>query len=425
MEHFKIIILFFLLAIFLTGCKANIASESGMISSDPITSEDNKEVLSHDSPSAIKVLPSPSIVSSDNKPFLKKVEEDTFGERDIYDEYEFANTLPTVKELSDYLECNIKFHNLRTISNMQLWILYPNEDLKVAGETKLLAYQVSVEDENEWDYYGVDKNTGYIYRWKSTLTEKPEIVATKDVFPTAKSALIYFRYRFVNAMTFTVPFEFELIESDPPFYMSQTLSFNENKTSTYFIEIENENDDSFTIHSYEVVMDTPEEGHTATGYWMKVYKNGFLADIILENKWIVTSDYQPNLAEWTFSNYEEPNLDEWIGNYSFYEYCPPNQNMVYQISIYRQYDLYLAKIEIDGFQTLTRKLTRVVGDENHIDLVFEKYLEDDIDLLYSYNHYRQGDIFLSLSRTDSEIYTTWGKWTPLLLSNYDSGIYLA
>jgi len=117
-------------------------------------------------------------------------------------------------------------------------------------------------------------------------------------------------------------------------------------------------------------------------------------------------------------------LNEWAGEYYFYEYAPTDQNMIYYISIYEESGVYFALIEIDGFQTQTRKLAKVVGNKNNIDLVFEQYLEDDTDMRYPENQYKQGDVILSLSQKDSEIYTTWGKWKPLLQANYNSGVYL-
>ena len=107
-----------------------------------------------------------------------------------------------------------------------------------------------------------------------------------------------------------------------------------------------------------------------------------------------------------------PNLDSWVGNYTFSEFASPNQNMFYEISIYNEDNNYYAKISIDGFQTMSRLQTKVLGDVSTIKLLFYKYLPDN-----SLEPYNEGNTLLSFTKKNSDIYTSWGKIQPVLDSN--------
>lgn len=111
-------------------------------------------------------------------------------------------------------------------------------------------------------------------------------------------------------------------------------------------------------------------------------------------------------------------LESWTGEYSFSEFCPPNQNMFFSITIYRENSHYLAKISVDGFQTLKRLSANVVGDENSIRLEFLEYLPENI-----YEIYNKGDILLEFKRENSKLITVWGKIGPLLIENDKPGVY--
>ncbi|MFW6016143.1 MAG: DUF5991 domain-containing protein [bacterium] len=109
-------------------------------------------------------------------------------------------------------------------------------------------------------------------------------------------------------------------------------------------------------------------------------------------------------------------LESWVGEYEFSEFAPPDQNKFYEISLYKENSNYYADISIDGFQTIIRLQTKVIGDENSINLVFEKYLPDNL-----FESYNKGDILLSFEKENSEIYTSWGEIKPMLESNEKSG----
>ncbi|MCP3772181.1 DUF5991 domain-containing protein [Paenibacillus sp. MZ04-78.2] len=109
-------------------------------------------------------------------------------------------------------------------------------------------------------------------------------------------------------------------------------------------------------------------------------------------------------------------LESWVGEYEFSEYAPPNQNMFYQISIYKEGKSYYAKIDIDGFQTMERLQAQVEGDGKAIKIIFDKYLPDNL-----WEPYQPGDILLRLEKTDSALNTFWEKIQPMLKDQGESG----
>ncbi len=111
-------------------------------------------------------------------------------------------------------------------------------------------------------------------------------------------------------------------------------------------------------------------------------------------------------------------LESWVGDYTFSEFIPPDENMFYSVSIYRENNSYYAKINIDGYQTLKRLQAKVNGDTNSIKLIFDKYLPDN-----TYESYNVGDILITFEKTNAGIKTSWGKLTPIDDENKKSGIY--
>lgn len=115
---------------------------------------------------------------------------------------------------------------------------------------------------------------------------------------------------------------------------------------------------------------------------------------------------------------KETSLATWVGEYSFSEYAPPDQNMFYSITIYYEDNNYFAKISIDGFQRIKRLLAKVSGDTNSIKLEFLKYLPDN-----RFESYKQGEVLLSLEKRGSKLITHWGEIQPLVLENEKAGEY--
>lgn len=110
------------------------------------------------------------------------------------------------------------------------------------------------------------------------------------------------------------------------------------------------------------------------------------------------------------------NLESWIGDYKFSEFAPPDENMFYSISIYKANNEYYAKISIDGFQTIKRMQAKISGDQNSIELIFDKYLPDN-----RFEPYQAGDLLISFKLENSTLYTIWGKIQPMIKSNNKAG----
>ena len=117
----------------------------------------------------------------------------------------------------------------------------------------------------------------------------------------------------------------------------------------------------------------------------------------------------------------DDSLNTWIGEYGFEEFETDDINgqplmMGYKIAIFKEKEDYYVIIYIDGFQTKQRMIAKVIRDNETIKLVFEMYLPDNI-----HEPYKKGDVLLSLKKERSEIYTYWGKLTPMLIKNNASG----
>jgi hypothetical protein len=157
----------------------------------------------------------------------------------------------------------------------------------------------------------------------------------------------------------------------------------------------------------------------ADGKLLLKKKNGRDADSFFESFTAVFErldiDLQYDWHEW----------DEWIGDYYFYEYAPPDQNMVYGISITKhpEWQVLSAYIEIDGFQTEIRQQARVVGNANYIELVCDSYLTGLTDMDVSSNQFSDGEIILTFTRKGNDTYTAWGTLEPMLPDNSAPGIY--
>ncbi len=108
----------------------------------------------------------------------------------------------------------------------------------------------------------------------------------------------------------------------------------------------------------------------------------------------------------------ELDKSSWIGKYNFYEYCPPNINMNYDIKIFKESDVYYANIFINGFQTNQCVKAKVSGDNNAIKFIFDSYLPGN-----AYKRYKKGETLLSLKKDASKILTKWGKIGPILPKN--------
>jgi hypothetical protein len=132
---------------------------------------------------------------------------------------------------------------------------------------------------------------------------------------------------------------------------------------------------------------------------------------------ISTETKQSETTETKQSETTDP-LESWVGVYKFSEFAEPDQNRWYSIDIFKENDLFYAKININGIQTLIRIKAIVEGDKEHIDILFDKYMPDNIIEIYS-----AGDLLLKLEKIDNEIYTEWVNLKPMIIKNKERGIY--
>ena len=148
-------------------------------------------------------------------------------------------------------------------------------------------------------------------------------------------------------------------------------------------------------------------------------KNGAGADSFFES---FTAVYERLDVDIEYDQYE---WDEWIGDYSFYEYAPPDQNMDYSLSIKKhpEYSSLYAQLEINGFQTETRLQAYIMGNANYIEIIYSSYLTGLMDSPSHRDEFRECEIILALYKKDGEIYTKWGGLPPLRLDNGEPGVY--
>ena len=131
---------------------------------------------------------------------------------------------------------------------------------------------------------------------------------------------------------------------------------------------------------------------------------------------LINSDHANTLPSQPVEEFSS--LETWIGEYSFSEYAPPNQNMFYLVTIYSEGNNFFAQFSIDGFQRIERLSAKVSGDSNSIYFEFLTYLPDNM-----LEPYEEGDILLSFKKTDSKLITSWEKLQPLLFENREAGEY--
>jgi len=115
--------------------------------------------------------------------------------------------------------------------------------------------------------------------------------------------------------------------------------------------------------------------------------------------------------------YDWYDRDEWIGEYAFYELTPPDDYSGYHISIYKENDWLESNLQITGFNAMSRRRTQVVGNPNYAEVVFAEYKWNQTDL------FDMGDVMLTLTKRDGELYTAWSKLQPMLSGNTAPGVY--
>lgn len=105
-----------------------------------------------------------------------------------------------------------------------------------------------------------------------------------------------------------------------------------------------------------------------------------------------------------------------IGNYSYDEYAPPDEGWVYDLEMYQEGNQLKAKLNIDGFQTLTRILADVVKNNDNLNIIFNSYGPDNM-----YSSFKTGDRIFSLEKTsDSSYKILWDKMQPQVPADLSS-----
>ena len=122
------------------------------------------------------------------------------------------------------------------------------------------------------------------------------------------------------------------------------------------------------------------------------------------------------------SDHNDGKSEQWIGNYSFYEFAEPNQNMIYSISIYEDNGLY-ARIKIDGFSTMDRLIAKVWSHGDEIEMTFYDYYIDENGGTTLLERFDEGNFLLKFTRKDGVLITEWGGIQPLLIKNEVPGQY--
>jgi len=98
----------------------------------------------------------------------------------------------------------------------------------------------------------------------------------------------------------------------------------------------------------------------------------------------------------------------WVGAYHFVELRNPNEYVGYELKLFRANEEYYAYVERSDYQDdgVCLWLASVNGTENQIDLVFERPLKGDD------REFKQGQVLLTLSLRDRELYTSWQALQP-------------
>ena len=135
-----------------------------------------------------------------------------------------------------------------------------------------------------------------------------------------------------------------------------------------------------------------------------------------KNNNLVVASLKQDLTKDTAKNNNQL-LDSWLGDYIFTEYTNSEDTKFYEVFIYKENDNYSAKIKTvdEGAGVYRYVQAKIKGDNNHIDIIFSKYLPDETNTDMPYV---LGDRLLGFTKTESGIKTQWGK-----IVNKVDGIY--
>jgi len=109
----------------------------------------------------------------------------------------------------------------------------------------------------------------------------------------------------------------------------------------------------------------------------------------------------------------------WSGVYSYEEFAPPNQSWVYELVVSQTGKESVARLTIDGFQTMARVLCDAVVDGDKLLLKFSSYEPDTTPVA---GKIAVGETLFTLEKENNgALMTHWGKLTAQLPSNQVSG----
>lgn len=172
----------------------------------------------------------------------------------------------------------------------------------------------------------------------------------------------------------------------------------------------------------DIVSDESSNGGTIWtvkySFWNNIAKTIIENSMLKKNKML--DDY---LAEYKDDYLAEQNnhaeLVQWVGEYKFEEAVSGSPPMVmsYEIEIYEEEGNYFAEIEQMGQTTMACIKAEVRGNKDEIYLLFNEYLPNN----FWGPLCERGDILIKFSKEKGELCTYWGKITPLLYENEESG----
>lgn len=112
------------------------------------------------------------------------------------------------------------------------------------------------------------------------------------------------------------------------------------------------------------------------------------------------------------------NINNWVGNYEYNEESVKalaryNMVMIWTLDIKQDKEDYVAQIEINGQQTYMFIQAKVNGNEEKINLTFDKGIDG-----IGYDNFKKGDSLLELIMENGKIKTKWNKITPMLVEKF-------
>lgn len=100
-------------------------------------------------------------------------------------------------------------------------------------------------------------------------------------------------------------------------------------------------------------------------------------------------------------------MDEWIGNYYYFEFLEPNITQTYEVQISKESGKLIAKIKVNGFQTLINWKATLKGNKSEISLIYAESYGDNRGLTLN-----AGDKVISLKKQDGILYTKLENLEP-------------